>query len=146
MMISHGFSPWMFLTGMGLLFGLIIGLAALTVAILYLVSLMKTLNAVSPANRKMSPGLVFLLLIPFFNLVWNFFVVIYIRDSLKTEFETRGLEGSGFGGGIGLAMSILAAVSLVPFLSLLTSLAGFVCWILYWSQITGFRHRLETAT
>jgi hypothetical protein len=136
----------MFLTGMGVLFAMIVGLALLVVAILYLVSLMKTLNAVSPANRKMSPGLVFLLLIPFFNLVWNFFVVLYIRDSLKAEFETRGLEGSGFGWGVGLAMSILAVVSLVPFLSLLTSLAGFVCWILYWSQITGFRHRLESVS
>jgi hypothetical protein len=141
-MTSNGFQPWAFLTGMGVLFAMIVGLALLVVGILYLVTLMKTLNAVSPANRKMSPGLVFLLLIPFFNLVWNFFVVIYIRDSLKAEFETRQMRGTGFGGGVGLAMCILAVVSLVPILPLLTSLAGFICWIIYWVQIAGYRRVL----
>ncbi len=117
-------------------------LVGLAVYIFYLVTLMRALQAVSPGARRMEPGLVFLLLIPFFNLIWNFFVVIKIRDSLKAEFASRNLPGSGFGFGMGMAMSILVALLWIPVLGLFMGLAGFVCWIIYWIEIAGYRKKL----
>lgn len=41
------------------------------------------LGAISPRNQDMQPGMVFLLLIPCFNLVWYFFVVSRVASSLE---------------------------------------------------------------
>ena len=131
--------PSFLTSGIWGLLGFIVGLA---IYVTYLVSLMKTFQAVSPSARRMEPGLFFLLLIPLFNLIWNFFVVIKMRDSLQAEFASRNLPGSGFGFGVGLAMSVLVALSLIPVLGLFTGLAGFICWIIYWIQIVGYRRTL----
>ncbi|EQD68152.1 hypothetical protein B1B_05676, partial [mine drainage metagenome] len=72
-----------------------------------------------------------------------FFVVIRISDSLKTEFVNRNLPETGFGFGVGMALSVLAALSLIPVLGLLTGLAGFICWIIYWIQMSGYRQKLS---
>ena len=116
---------------------------ALVVFILYLITLMNTLNAISPQHRRLTPGLVFLLLIPLFNLVWNFIVVTKIRDSLQAEFAARNLQGTGFGFGIGIAMCILYIVCIIPLINLLAAPAALVCWIIYWVQIAGFKSQLS---
>ncbi len=132
-------SPAMFFSG----WFLGVWVIALVVFILYLITLMNTLNAVSPANRRMTPGLVFLLLIPLFNLVWNFLVVTKIRDSLQAEFSARNLSGQGFAYGVGLAMCILYIVALLPVINLLAAPAALVCWIIYWVQIAGYKGQLS---
>ena len=62
-----------------LLIGLI-GLVYLVVDIFYLMTLQKCLNRVSEENRGMSPGLVWLNLIPLFGLGWHFYTVIKINS------------------------------------------------------------------
>ena len=49
-----------------------------------------SLQAVPPEHRKMPPGQVWLLLIPLFNLVWNFFVFQRIPESYQSFFHSRG--------------------------------------------------------
>ncbi len=120
-----------------------IWIIVLVVFILYLITLMNTLNAVSPQNRRLTPGLVFLLLIPLFNLVWNFIVVTKIRDSLQAEFSARNLQAQGFGYGVGLAMCILYIVSIIPLINLLAAPAALICWIIYWVQIAGYKNQLS---
>ena len=44
--------------------------------IFYLLTLQKALNRCSPECRAMNPGMVWLMLIPLFNVVWQFFIVI----------------------------------------------------------------------
>lgn len=44
-------------------------LAGLVVAIFYLLTLMRALQKCSPQSRTMQPGMVWLLLIPLFNLI-----------------------------------------------------------------------------
>jgi hypothetical protein len=56
-------------------------------AIFYLITLQKTLETIVPENRKMPPGQVWLLLIPLFNYIWQFFTVSNIADSIKAECE-----------------------------------------------------------
>jgi hypothetical protein len=139
-MYMHDYAPFIF-TGWAIGFWVI----WLVVLILYLITLFNVLNAVSPANRKLEPGLVFLLLIPLFNLVWNFIVVIKLRDSLQAEYAARDLQGDGFAYGVGLAMCILTLCGIIPILGALAAIAAFVCWIIYWVKMAGYRKTLANS-
>jgi len=113
-------------------------------AIFYLMTLQKTLNRCSPENRAMNPGLVWLMFIPFFNLIWHFMIVLNMTKSLAAEFQKRGLaEEPKPGQNLGLAMCILACTGIIPILGALGSLGALVCWILYWVKIAGYSKKLE---
>ncbi len=114
-------------------------------AIFYCLTLQKALNRVSPENRAMAPGLVWLLFIPLFNLVWHFIVVLNMAKSLGAEFKKRNLAvAADPGKGIGLTYCILLCCTLIPipFINALVALGGLVCWIVYWVQIAGFSGKL----
>ena len=113
--------------------------------IFYLITLQNTLKEVSPENRKMNPGQVWLLLIPLFNIVWQFVIVNRIADSLKNEFIKRNIliDEDRPGYSIGLAYCILGCCSCIPVLSILTSIAGLVCWIIYWVKISDYKRKLQ---
>jgi hypothetical protein len=117
----------------------------ITVAILYLLTLQNTLNAISPENRQMPPGQVWLMLIPLFGMVWQFIMVNRIADSLKAEFQKRGIhsdeERPGFG--IGLTYCILNCCGIIPFLGVLASIGGLVCWIIYWVKMNNYKNLLQ---
>lgn len=113
------------------------------VKIFYILTLQKAFSRCAPQNQVMSPGLVWLLLIPLFTLVWHFFVVLNLAKSLGQEFRERGILGDPQPGKtIGLIMCICAACGMIPYLGILTALAGVVLWIVYWVQIADFSRRL----
>jgi hypothetical protein len=116
---------------------LIVGVVIfLAIGILYLISLQNALTAISQENRKMSPGNVWLLLIPLFNIVWIFIVIEAIGTSFKNEYAKHGVFSDGKPTyNIGLAMAILQICSFIPLLGTLASLAGLVCWIVYWVKV-----------
>jgi hypothetical protein len=128
----------------GMLIGTLVGIAILLIpAIFYLLTLQKALNRCSPESRAMQPGMVWLMLIPLFNLVWHFFVVLNIAKSLEAEFRKRGIASEpNPGKTIGLVMCILACCGIIPILGILCSLGGLVCWIIYWIKIAGFSSKL----
>jgi hypothetical protein len=113
--------------------------------IIFLLTLQNTFHEIKPENRKMQPGQVWLTLIPLFGLIWQFIIVNNLADSLKLEFSQRninvGEERPGIG--IGLAYCILFCCSIIPFLGILTGLAGFICWIIYWVKISNFKATLQ---
>ena len=112
-------------------------------AILFYVSLMGALQACQPKNRTMDPGLVWLNLIPFFGLGWIFYTVVCISNSLKNEFQDRGIDDHGqYGFGVGIAFSVCSALSIIPFVGLLTGIASLVLFIIYWVQVVGFKNQL----
>jgi hypothetical protein len=80
------------LAGLGIITLVLIIFATMLVPkIFYLLTLQKALNRCSPECRAMNPGMVWLLLIPLFNLVWQFIVVLNMAKSLGAEFRKRGL-------------------------------------------------------
>jgi hypothetical protein len=112
-------------------------------AVFYCLSLQKALSLVSLQNRAMSPGLVWLLLIPFFGIVWHFFVVLNMAKSLGAEFKQRNtITEPEPGKGLGLAMCILGCCCLIPIVNIFCGIALLVCWIMYWVKIAGFSGRL----
>lgn len=130
-----------------LLIGLVIGLV---IFIFYALTLSGALKQCSPQNQRMSPGQVWLLIIPVFGQIWHFFVVSRIAESLAAEFKSRHLpvEEEKPGYNVGIAYCILSVSSYIQYLGIpvvgqLASLAGFVCWIIYWVRINRYKKRLE---
>lgn len=130
----------------------------LIVLIFFLIAQQNTLKAIKPQNRRMSPGEVWLQLIPLFNLVWQFIVVSRISDSIRNEIDDRiansflGIADPVFANDrtrrptydIGLAYCILSLVGCIPFAQILagfTSIAGLVCLIIYWTQIVAYKNK-----
>lgn len=111
----------------------------------YILTLTSALNKCSVASRTLQPGTVWLLLIPFFNLIWNFFVVIGMANTLGNEFRARGVVqiDPEPGKSLGLAMCICGACSIIPLLGLLIAPVYLVLWIIYWVKIAGFSRVLD---
>jgi len=122
-------------------------LGAIIPFIFYLLTLQKTFELISPENRKMTPGHVWLLLIPLFGIVWHFIIVTNMADSIKAEAESRNItiDEPRPGYSIGMAMCILNCLFFIPLINILTAVGGLVCWIIYWVKIDGYRKILSSA-
>lgn len=102
---------------------------AVAVAVCWLLS--SALARVPAPYRKMEPGMVWLLLIPCFGLVWNFFVFQRVSDSFRNYFEAHGRTDFGdCGRGFGLAYSIAAVACMLPLVNYLAAPATLVLLIL----------------
>jgi hypothetical protein len=139
------FWGWGWLAGVGVI--ILLGVFLLP-WFFFLLNLQNLLNEVSPANRRMSPSLVWLNFIPVFHLGWFVYTVIKVRDSVSAEFQSRGwfIDGD-LGYNVGLTAGILwiAAffIGWIPFIGWVLPLAGVICWIIYWLKSSDLKHRLE---
>jgi hypothetical protein len=116
--------------------GVVISLIAMTLAIMHLVTEFKALSLVKPRNRTMEPGMIFLIFIPLFGIVWQFFIVMRLAESLRNEFEDRNwsTEGEGFGFAMGMTMAIMN-LACFPF--------NLIFLIIHWRQISGYAQLLS---
>jgi hypothetical protein len=128
----------------------IIGTAALIAFVImllpmvfYILTLQKAINKCAPENQAMQPAMTWLLLVPCFNLIWHFFVVINMAKTLGAEFQKRGqVEDPAPGQTLGLITCILYCCGFIPFLGIPCSLGALVCWIIYWVKIAEFSRKL----
>jgi type IV pilus assembly protein PilA len=130
----------------GLIFvGVFLGI--LVLFIFYLLTLYRALTKCSMSSRTIQPGMVFLLFVPLVNLVWQFFVVTGIADSLDNEFRARGIPNvePKPGKSIGIAMCVCGLCAFIPIVGVLAFLAHLVLWIIYWAKIAEFSRRLDLA-
>ena len=98
---------------------------------------------IPPRFRRLEPGLVFLLLIPCFNIVWNFFVFPQLADSFKAYFDSIGDRSVGdCGRDLGVWYAICSAVSVIPFLGCLTGIASLVLLILFLVKANELKNRI----
>jgi hypothetical protein len=65
----------------------------LLLAVSFLSAVARVLRRVSPENRRMEPGQVWLNLIPIFNIVWATVTVERVAESLRNEFRERAMDG-----------------------------------------------------
>jgi len=123
------------IAGLGMLtIGLIIVGILLVPFIFYCLTLQKALNRCSPECRAMSPGMVWLLFIPLFHLVWQFIVVSNMAKSLAAEFRKRGIaEDPQPGQTLGLVMCIG---------NIICGPVGLICWIIYWVKIADYSNKI----
>ena len=116
------------------------------VFILFVSSLRKVLERCSYENRTIKPGQVWLLLIPFFNLGWQFVVLTKVSQSLENEFNSRNIQkGPAPGKSIGMAVCILAIFCTIPIIMNYTALPCLICWIIYWAKISSYSKELANS-
>jgi divalent metal cation (Fe/Co/Zn/Cd) transporter len=122
------------------LLGLVIGIA---IAVFYILTMQKALNLAGERHQKMNPGLVWLMLIPLFNLVWHFFVVKNVSESIKSWAAESGAKVDDAGYTVGLIACIANACGLVPVVNVLAVPVGLVCVIIWWVKVAGFNRLMS---
>jgi hypothetical protein len=103
-------------------------------------------KAIPAQFRKMEPGKVWLMLIPFFNLYWIFPVFLGLADSFKATFDSRGvLDVGDCGRQLALWYCICAAVSIVPCVQYISAPASLVLLILFLIKASELKKRMLMA-
>jgi hypothetical protein len=112
---------------------------------LFLRSCQQLLMEVSPENRQMTPGLVWVGMIPFVNFVWNFIMASRIANSLEAELRKRNLHqpGSRPTYNAGMAYGLLSVLSIIPFFGTMAALGSLTAWIVYWIQLYQYKNILQ---
>jgi len=108
--------------------------------IFYLLSLQKTLRLAGKENQRMRPGLIWLNLIPVFNLGWHFYTVLKISETLTARLGKQAGDG---GRALGVITSLLIIGCLLPSYRNWFALATLVLWVAYWVKITGYNVFLQ---
>jgi hypothetical protein len=117
---------------------------AIWVGIVYMLYI--SLKAVPREHQRMPAGQVWLLLIPLFNLVWNFFVFQQIPESYQNYFYSRGRTDVGDAGkGIGLAYAICAVCACVPCVNYAAGPASLVLLIIFLVKVMTYRGQVGVA-
>ena len=81
--------------------------------------------------RLMEPGMVWLLVIPCFGIVWNFFVWLKLAKSYQAFFASEGISDAGdCGYGLNLAYCIVSVCCLIPCVNYLAIPASIVLMII----------------
>lgn len=105
--------------------------------------LQQCFNRIPPQFRKQQPGMVWLLLIPCFSLIWNFFVFPPLSKSFKAYFDSIDrMDVGDCGEGIGLGFSICSVAYIIPFLGCLTGPAALVLLILYLVKVNNLKNQI----
>lgn len=113
------------------------------VGIAYILTLQRAISRCAPQNRTTSPESAWLLLIPFFNMYWQFVLYSRISETLEREFHARNLPIEPQPArNLGLAVAVLHVFWIIPVVHFFTSFAGFVCLIFYWVKIADYSNQL----
>ena len=138
-MSQSDFGPFAALLGGGcLIFFLVTFAIGIVIGIFYILTMQKALTLAGPRHQKMQPAMVWLMLIPLFNLVWHFFVVKNVSDSIKGWAEEHGAQVDDAGYTIGLVGCIANCCAVVPLINVLAGPAALVCIIIWWVKVAGF--------
>jgi len=129
----------------GLLMLVLIG-GLILVVVLYLLNLQRLLKEISTTNRLVAPGNVWLMLIPLFNLIYPFILYPRICDSVRNEYQSRGMSEDGdFGRAIGITMPVLGLCGWLPYIGVIAGIANLVLFIIFWVKMAGYRTKLRSA-
>jgi len=141
--MNPSFDPSEIVSAVGIvavIIGLLVGFA---VAILLIYLVYNVFRQIPEEHREMQPGLVWLLLIPCFGIVWNFFVYPKLADSFKNYFNSVGDESVGdCGKTLAWLYAAFVVGSIIPYLGFLVSLASLVIWIIFMVKAYGYKNMI----
>jgi len=114
-------------------------------ALFYIFALQKVLNKCAAESRTIEPSKIWFYLIPIFNVVFHFFIVLNLTKSLSNELRRRGVRmmDAKPGQTIGLTMCICGVFKLIPYVNVVAYVAYFIPWIAYWIQIEKYSRVLD---
>lgn len=141
--VSNDPEPW--IAAMLALLG-VIALVQFAIAVLICWLVYDALGAVPREHRKLEPGLVWLLLIPCWNVIWAFFVFPPVARSFAGAFAARGITTEGDAGeSLGLWLAICGAALFVPILNWFAGVAYLVLLILFLVKVRASKAKLLAA-
>jgi hypothetical protein len=126
----------------------------IVIGIFYVLTLYRTMKSITPVNRKIEPGQVWLMFIPIFNLYWSFVVVSKLSNSIASEIryrtdrlETRPAYASGIifssAWGINSLLNLFGDNALTTVVGGFIALVCIVCWLIHWVQIAQYKRMIE---
>ena len=135
----------------------IILLAGLCAYIAFLITQQETLKAIQPQNRLIAPVMIWLQLIPIFQLGYQFIVVTKISNSIKKEIASWQSDSIlGFENAqsveilrtrptheIGIAYCVMLCFSIFPVIGNFAAIAFLICWILYWVKLNEYKRMIQ---
>ncbi|WP_069660059.1 hypothetical protein [Arcticibacter eurypsychrophilus] len=149
---------------------IIAALVSLLITGFFCYSITKVLDHIAEENRSIQPKMIWLLLIPGFNWIWNFVVATKLSLSIKKEMEARDFDVSGKPTFMqGILYAIISVISVIPSimirlsaktpeelinatkaipenLSIVIEVIGIIqiiLFITYWSKISWYKNILE---
>jgi len=125
----------------------VIAVIFLAIKALYANTFRATLKLIAPENRFMKPGEAWLVLIPLFNIYWNFELSKRMANSLTNEFYDRKIaEEEAPGRSTGITLAFLYLITMLPLpINILMGL-NFVYlfyFFAYWIKMNRFRELLK---
>ena len=93
--------------------------------------------------RRLDPGLVWLLVVPCFGLIWNFVVFPSLARSFKAYFDSAGDSTVGdCGEQVGLFFAVAAVCMLVPCLDHIAFVAAMVLLVVYLVKVQELKRKI----
>jgi hypothetical protein len=126
----------------------LIGLAALIVQILFILSVNKTIRAVRTEHSGASEVMAWLMIIPLIGWICAIITVVKLAEDYKLyvrEHQLTVLYGRDGGQMKGLIAFIASICGIIPVIGLIAGLVGLVFYILYWIELGDLRKSIEIA-
>lgn len=124
-------------------YGIIIAVS-LGITIFIIILLSGLLKALPQEYRLMEPGMVWLMLIPCFNIIWIFFVFVRIPKSYQNYFRARGDYSVGdCGESIGLWYAICVVLSMIPCVGAIAGIAALILLIVFLVKLHGLKGQVQ---
>ena len=125
-------------------------LSAILIAIwvLFLLTVYRTFKECDKQRRDLKPGLTWLAIIPFFNLVWDFVIVLTLSSSLEKELKARALPHERFPArdlGLALCITLLIPMISVAIVAYFAFIAGLIIFAIYWYKVYTFLTLLKNS-
>jgi hypothetical protein len=118
-------------------------LVQLAIGILVAWLIYRANEALPAQHRKAESWQAFLLLIPLFNLVWNFILLARVSGGFQSYFQEKNDPSVGdCGASIGLWYSIAVICAVIPLVNCVAGPAALVLLIIYLVKISGLRTRV----
>lgn len=135
--------------GVAIIFAGVALLIWLLVNVVVCIFLHKLYNGVPAQHRRMAPGLVWLLLIPLFGVIWNFIVFPKLSRSYQACFEASGDTSAGTcHSGLAWTYAILSACTYIPLfcIPVMAGPAALIVLIVYIVQMFELKKRVDASS
>lgn len=115
--------------------------------IIFCVLLKDILDEIELHNRPFNSNLVWLILIPLFNIYWSYHINPKISKAIQKQLEENEKPETGDSGSLlGKAYPLLLAATFVFWLAsiqLLLILSSIICLLMYWSKMSEYYQKLK---
>jgi hypothetical protein len=129
-----------------LLFALLVTAIIIAIAIVVCWLLYKNYKKVPPQFQTLSPGLVWLMLVPLANIVMPIIIGMQVPEAFKRYFDSIGDTSVGDAGKqVGLIWGIAALCTVIPLVNLIAALVALVALVMFLLKVIAMGRKIDEA-